>query len=87
MTWWGEDQKELELERGLALDRQLAPLVVVEADLPIVIRFRQDLVLGAEVLDDLLQPPADQSGEGGQEKAPGRRTKCIVVPIPQGEKR
>ena len=49
----------------LALDRQASALVVVEPDPILAMSFLQDLVLGAQVLDDLLLLPVDQAGEDG----------------------
>ena len=51
----------------IALDRQASPLVVVEPDPLLAVGFLQDLVLGAEILDDFLLLLIDQAGEDGEE--------------------
>jgi hypothetical protein len=64
----GTDLAEDLPTEDLALDRQAATLVVDEPDPSLAVGLLQDLVLGAEVLDDLLLLPVDQAGEDGQEK-------------------
>jgi len=54
-----------------ALDRQAPPLVIVEPDPPLAVRLLHYLVLGAEVLDDLLLLPVDQAGQDREEEVPG----------------
>jgi hypothetical protein len=47
----------------------------VESDPSLAVGFLQDLVLGAEVVDDLLLLPVDQAGQDGPEKVPGLEDK------------
>jgi hypothetical protein len=56
----------------LALDRQATPLVIVEPDAPLAVGFLQNLVLGADVLDDLLLLPVDQAGQDAARADPPR---------------
>ena len=49
--------------QDLAFDRQASPLVIVELDPFPAMRLPQDLVLGAQVLDDLLLRPIDPPGQ------------------------
>ena len=56
--------------RDLAFDRQASPLVVIEPDPLPAMRFLQDLVLSAQVFDDLLLP-IDPSGQDEKEKLSG----------------
>jgi hypothetical protein len=51
-------------------DCQASALVVVEPDPFLTVSFLQDLVLGAQVLDDVLLLSVDQAGEDGEEKLP-----------------
>ena len=52
------------------------PLAVVEPDPSLAVGFLQDLVLGAEILDDLLLLPVDQAGRDGEEKLPWLENEC-----------
>ena len=66
----GTDLSEHLAAEDLALDRQASPLVVGEPDAFLAVRFLQDLILGAQILDDLLLLPIDPAGEDDQEKLP-----------------
>jgi len=55
----------------LAFDCQASALVVIELDPLLAVRFAQDLVLGAQVLNNLLLLPVDPSGQDEKEKLPG----------------
>ena len=46
-------------------------MVVVEPDPFLAVGFLQNLVLGAQVVDDLLLLPVDHAGEDGEEEIPG----------------
>ena len=71
---WCDDRSDFAQRlpaKGLAFDSQTAPLVIVEPDALLTVRFLQNLVLGAQVVDDLLLLPIDPSGEDDEEKLPG----------------
>jgi hypothetical protein len=55
----------------LALDREAAPRVVVEPEPPLARGLLEDVVLGAQILGDLLLLPVDQAGQDGEEKLSG----------------
>ena len=52
--------------QNLALDGQPATLIVIEKNSPFTDLFFENLVLGAEVLDDLLLLSIDPAGEDNE---------------------
>lgn len=67
----GADLAEDLSAEDLAIDREVVPLVVVESDSSLATGFLQDVVLGAQILDDLLLLSVHQAGRHGEEKLPG----------------
>jgi hypothetical protein len=71
---WRDDRPNLSeylSAEDLAFDCQVPPLVVIEPDPFPAMRFPQDLVLGAQVLNDLLLLPVDPTGQDEKEQLPG----------------
>ena len=61
-----------------AFDRQAPPLVVAEQDPTLAEFLSEDLVFGAQVVDDFLLLPVHPAGEDDQKKLPGLQDEAHV---------
>jgi hypothetical protein len=60
-------------------------LIVIEQDSPFTELFPEDLVLRAQILDDLLLLTINPAGENEQQKLPGLKDEVHGRPVVEGE--